>query len=519
MSDQPKRPGTRPDTRLVRAGRRDEWLQGMVNVPVSRTSTVLFEDVASMDASYPPKDGRLSYGRNGTPTQWSLAEALTALEPGASGTRLLPSGSAAVAMALLSALEPGDELLMVDNVYQPTRMFCDQWLKRNGIATRYYDPLAGADEVEALLSNSTRAIFMESPGSLTFEVQDVPGICGVARGRGITTLLDNTWATPLFFPALAHGVDLSILACTKYVAGHADVMLGSVTADRNRLGQIVAEPPGCYGQYVSPDDAFLAARGLRTMGVRLRRHEDSAIKIARWLDDQPQVADRASSGIEGLPRPRSSGSATSLVRPGLFSFVLKGADEAAANRFVESLELFGIGYSWGGFESLAIPVHPKRSRTDPPRQTAGHADPPAHRARRPRRSRSPTSSRASSKPVDRPTECPWQVGEARLDAGVAHRQSSTGFPSLRRGFDCPHCPRAASFACIVHRAGAIADAPAFCCRLRWALALAAQPAGRRRCRRRHARGRRKSIPTSPAGPSRSWRRATSGTSPTAAAVR
>ena len=334
----------------------------MVNVPVSRTSTVLFDDVASMDASYPPKDGRLSYGRNGTPTQWSLAEALTELEPGAAGTKLLPSGSAAVAMALLSVLEPGDELLMADNVYQPTRMFADQWLKRNGIATRYYDPLASADEIEALLSDSTRAIFMESPGSLTFEVQDVPGICAVARGRGITTLLDNTWATPLFFPALAHGVDLSIVACTKYVAGHADVMLGSVTAAETAWDKL-SKTARLHGQYVSPDDAFLAARGLRTMGVRLRRHEDSAIKIARWLDDQPQVAGVLHPALEGLPGPPISGSATSPARPACSPSSSRAPTRRAANRFVERLELFGIGYSWGGFESLAIPVHPERGRT------------------------------------------------------------------------------------------------------------------------------------------------------------
>ena len=351
----------RPDTKLVHGGRRAEWLQGMVNVPVSRTSTVLFEDVASLDASNPPRDGELNYGRNGTPTQWGLAEALTELEPGAAGTRLLPSGAAAVSFALASVLEPGDELLMVDSVYQPTRTFCDQWLKRFGVTTRYYDPLGNADEVEVMLSDTTRAIFMESPGSLTFEVQDVPGICAMARKRGIATLLDNTWATPFFFPALGHGVDLSILACTKYVAGHADLMLGSVTATEANWDKL-SRTAQLFGQYVSPDDAFLAARGLRTMGVRLRRHEDSAIKIARWLDDQPQVANVIHPAFKDCPghqfwKRDFTGST------GLFSIVLKSADDAAANRFVESLELFGIGYSWGGFESLALPVHPHRSRT------------------------------------------------------------------------------------------------------------------------------------------------------------
>ncbi|HEX8644232.1 MAG TPA: cystathionine beta-lyase [Allosphingosinicella sp.] len=354
----------RPDTKLVHGGRRKEWLGGMVNVPVARTSTVLFEDVASMEAAYPPRDGTLSYGRNGTPTLWSLAEALNELEPGAAGTRLYPSGAAAVSFALASVLEPGDELLMVDSVYEPTRTFCDYGLKRYGITTRYYDPRAAAAEVEALFSASTKAIFMESPGSLTFEVQDVPCICSVARQRGIATLLDNTWATPLFFQALAQGVDLSILACTKYVSGHADVMLGSVTAteeywDRlNRTARL-------FGQSVSPDDAYLAARGLRTMGVRLRRHEDSAIKIARWLSDQPPVADVLHPALKSCPgheywKRDFTGSS------GLFAIVLKDADKAAAVRFVESLELFGIGYSWGGFESLALPVRPKRTASSGP---------------------------------------------------------------------------------------------------------------------------------------------------------
>ena len=361
MSGKNKRPDTRPETKVVHGGRRGEWLQGMVNVPVSRTSTVLFDDVEAMNAAYPPRDGVLSYGRNGTPTQWSLAEALTELEPGAAGTRLFPSGAAAVAFALLSVLEPGDELLMVDSVYQPTRFFCDQWLKRQGIATRYYDPLASADDLAAMLSDKIRAIFMESPGSLTFEVQDVPVICALAKARGIVTLLDNTWATPLFFQSHAHGVDLAILAGTKYVAGHADVMLGSVTATEERWERL-AKTAQLHGQHVSPDDAYLAARGLRTMGVRLRRHEDSAIKIARWLQDQPQVTAVIHPAFADCPgheywKRDFTGSS------GLFSFILRDSDDAAANRFVESLGLFAIGYSWGGYESLALPIHPHRART------------------------------------------------------------------------------------------------------------------------------------------------------------
>ena len=350
-----------PDTKLVVGGRRKDWLRGMVNVPVSRTSTVLFDTIEEMDSAYPPKDGRLSYGRNGTWTQWSLAEALTELEPGAAGTRLFPSGSAAVAIALTSVLAPGDELLMVDSAYGPTRHFCDRDLKRLGVATRYYDPLATAEEVEAMMSDKTRAIFMESPGSLTFEVQDVPGICAMAKARGLTTLLDNTWATSIFFTAIEKGVDLSIVACTKYISGHSDVMMGAVTAAPSHSEKLSRTGRG-FGQYVSPDDAYLAARGLRTLGVRLRQHELGAVKIAHWLKDQQQVgailhpAFAESAGHE-LWRRDFTGSS------GLFAFALKDADEAARNRFIESLELFGIGYSWGGFESLAVPSDTSKLRT------------------------------------------------------------------------------------------------------------------------------------------------------------
>ena len=359
----------RPDTRLVEAGRRKEWLRGMVNVPVSRTSTVLFDSVADANAAYPPEDGRLTYGRNGTWTQWSLAEALTELDPGAAGTNLFPSGAAAVAIALTSVLAPGDELLMVDSAYAPTRHFCDRELKRFGIATRYYDPLATPGEIEALAGQKTRAIFMESPGSLTFEVQDVPGICAMAKPRGITTLLDNTWATPFFFEAIGTGVDLSVLACTKYISGHSDVMMGSVTAapshwERlNRTGR-------SFGQYVSPDDAYLAARGLRTLGVRLRRHEENALRVARWLQDQPQVARVLHPALDGCPGhehwKRDFGGSS-----GLFSFALKGGDKAARDRLVDSLELFGIGYSWGGFESLVIPADVDKLRTAAKREYGG----------------------------------------------------------------------------------------------------------------------------------------------------
>jgi len=355
MTDEPKR----TDTRLVHGGRRKDWLRGMVNVPVSRTSTVLFDSVADLEASYPPQDGRPSYGRNGTWTQWALAEALTELEPGAAGTRLFPSGSAAVSVALLSVLSPGDELLMVDSAYAPTRIFCDRELKRLGIATRYYDPLAGPADIEALLGAKTRAIFLESPGSLTFEVQDVPGICALARERGVTTLLDNSWATSVLFPAIGKGVDLSVTACTKYVSGHSDVMMGSVTAAPAHWEGLSRTARG-LGQYVSPDDAFLVARGLRTLGVRLRQHEANAMKVAGWLKQQPQVARLLHPAFADCPG-HAIWKRDFLGATGLFAFALKGGDKAARDRLIDSLELFGIGYSWGGFESLAAPADPVRT--------------------------------------------------------------------------------------------------------------------------------------------------------------
>jgi len=352
--DQPK-----PDTRLVQGGRRKAWLGGMVNVPVARTSTVLFDSVAEMEGSYPPRDGRGSYGRNGTQTHWSLAEALTEMEPGAAGTKLFPSGAAAVAMALLTVLEPGSHLLMVDTAYGPTRSFCDEVLVRQGIKTIYYDPRSSAEDLAALCTDKTAAIFLESPGSLTFEVQDVPGICAMARGRGIPTLLDNTWATPLFFPAIAHGVDLTIVACTKYIGGHSDLMLGSVTTT-GRYYDALVKTYRSYGQHVSADDAFLAARGLRTLAVRLRAHQDNALEVARWLKGRADVELILHPAFEDCPgheywKRDFRGSS------GLFSFVLRDGGRKESAAFVDRLKLFGIGYSWGGFESLAIPANPYRT--------------------------------------------------------------------------------------------------------------------------------------------------------------
>jgi cysteine-S-conjugate beta-lyase len=358
----------RPNTRLVTAGRREEWTAGIVNPPVWRASTILYDSVAELKERQRDTHHRLYYGRRGTPTQWSLAEALTELEPGAEGTLLYPSGVAAVAAALLSVLKPGDELLMVDSAYEPTRLMCDGLLKRFGIATRYYDPLVGAG-IADLFGERTRAVFMESPGSLTFEVQDVPAICAAAKARGILTLLDNTWATPLYFRAIERGVDLAILACTKYIVGHSDAMLGSVTAAPpawTRLRQTTYQ----LGQTAAPDDAFLGSRGLRTMGVRLARHHENGLAVARWLAEQPEVARVIHPALPGCPG-HALWQRDFTGASGLFGFVLNGGDDGSRAALIDSLELFGIGFSWGGFESLVIPADPHLLRSAVPWHAEG----------------------------------------------------------------------------------------------------------------------------------------------------
>ncbi|NUR44773.1 MAG: cystathionine beta-lyase [Sphingomonas sp.] len=354
MSDGDKR----PLTKLVEGGRRREWRGRLVNPPIERASTILFDSVADLNGSRPAL-GEYRYGLQGTATHWALSDALTQLEPGAAGTALYPSGLAAISGALLSVLSAGDELLVTDSVYGPTRKLCDSILKRLGISTRYYDPLIGAGIAE-LIGEKTRAILLESPGSLTMEVQDVPAITAVAKEREIITLLDNTWATPLLFPAMAAGVDISMIAATKYLGGHADVMIGAATANEKHFDRL-QRTAWDLGNAVSPDDAWLASRGLRTMGVRLRQHEASALKIARWLKEQPQVglvlhpAFADCPGHECWARDFKGSS-------GLFAFELRG-DSAA---LVDRLELFGIGYSWGGYESLALPVSPMRKVSSAP---------------------------------------------------------------------------------------------------------------------------------------------------------
>lgn len=342
-------------TQLVQGGRRKAWRGRLVNPPVERASTLLFDNSADMESGRPAL-GEYRYGLQGTATHWALSEALTALEPGAAGTALFSSGLAAITTALLTLLNPGDELLAPDNVYGPTRKFCGTILKRLGVQTRYYDPLS-LPEIGA----KTRVILVESPGSLTMEVQDVPAIAAMARQRGIVTLIDNSWATPLLFPAIAAGVDVAMLAATKYVAGHADLLLGTLTATANHFDRLQASAWD-LGHAVSPDDAWLASRGLRTMALRLKQHEQGALKVASWLKGQPEVGLVLHPALPDCPGhdiwKRDFKGAS-----GLFSFELKQGDPA---KLVDRLELFGIGYSWGGFESLAMVAKPYRTVSAPP---------------------------------------------------------------------------------------------------------------------------------------------------------
>lgn len=356
----------RPATRLVQGGRRPEWTGdprlggGVVNPPVWRASTILYDSIADLKARGHATHNKLYYGRRGTPTVWALADALTAMEPGAEGTLLYPSGVAANSAGLLALLSPGDHLLMVDSAYEPTRAFCDGMLARLGVTTTYYDPLVGAG-IADLIRPETRLIFLESPGSLTFEVQDIPAITRVARARGVLTMIDNTWATPLLFPALAHGVDVAMMSLTKYVGGHSDAMMGSLTATR-AVWPKLRSAAYQLGQSVSPDDCALMLRGLRTLDVRMQRHGENGLTVANWLAARCEVGRVLHPALAG-DAGHALWSRDFTGTSGLFGFTLKGADEGARTRFIDALVHFGIGFSWGGYESLVVPADPAAIRT------------------------------------------------------------------------------------------------------------------------------------------------------------
>ncbi|MBX9810055.1 MAG: cystathionine beta-lyase [Burkholderiales bacterium] len=347
------------DTLLAHAGRAPEKYQGMVNTPVFRTSTVIFPDLESYETRTPDDYKSVRYGRHGTPTTFALEEAVAKMEGGHQAVAV-PSGLAAITAALSAFVKTGDHLLVSDSVYAPTRHFCDARLKPNGIDVEYYDPLIGA-AIKDLIRPSTRAVFCEAPGSLTFEMQDIPAIAAAAHARGLPVLADNTWGTPYFFRSFEHGVDVSIHAATKYIVGHSDVMMGIiVTSEQYWLP--VRRAVADFGFSVSPEDCYLALRGFRTIGVRMKQQMANAIRIAQWLQSRPEVLRVIYPALESDPghtiwKRDFTGAAS------LFGFVLKPASDGAVSDFVNALELFGIGSSWGGYESLVQVARIDKYRT------------------------------------------------------------------------------------------------------------------------------------------------------------
>jgi cysteine-S-conjugate beta-lyase len=350
-------PARHPDTTVVTGGRDPASYHGFVNPPVYHASTVLYpsaEDFVAHRARY-------QYGRRGTPTTEALELALQELEgPRCAGVALLPSGLAAVSAALLSVLKAGDNVLVTDSAYGPTRAFCDQMLSRLGVTTTYYDPLIGGG-IAKLLQPNTRAVFIESPGSLSFEMQDVAAIAEAAHGKDALVLMDNTWATPLYFRALDFGVDLSIQAGTKYIGGHSDVMLGTVSANGATAAGL-KNTVRLNGWCVGPDDMYLGQRGLRTLAVRLDRHYRSGVAVADWLEQRPEVLRLLHPAFPSHPG-HALWKRDFTGASGLFSVVLKPVPQKAVYAFLDTLELFGIGASWGGYESLAIPFDCSNVRT------------------------------------------------------------------------------------------------------------------------------------------------------------
>jgi cystathionine beta-lyase len=334
-------------TRLIRAGAASGPLAKTVGPPIQRGSTVLMPNA---EALY--DHDQVTYGRQGLAAQAALQDALAALEH-AVGVTLYPSGLAALTGALLAVLKAGDEVLVVDTIYAPTRRFCDHVLKRYGVTVRYFDPAEPPETLVGKASSATRLILMESPGSLTLEMQDMSRVAELARARGILTACDNTWGAGYLYKPLRRGIDISIQALTKYVGGHSDVFMGSAAAQDPFLVRELEAGVLHLGWAVSPDDAYTMLRGLRTLPVRLERQGESGLVIADWLGLQPEVAAVYHPGLPGDPgyelwRRDFTGAA------GLFTFALKPGPETAVNAFLDALKLFGLGFSWGGFESLAI---------------------------------------------------------------------------------------------------------------------------------------------------------------------
>jgi cystathionine beta-lyase len=350
-------PPLKAETALVTSGRDTKAQKGFVNPPVVHGSTVLYPTAADLHAHR----GEFQYGRHGTPTTRALQDALMALEgPNCAGVGLAPSGLAAISTTLLAVLKAGDHLLVCDNSYRPTRNFCNGVLARYGVETTYYDPLIGAG-IAGLFQPNTRAVVVEAPGSQSFDMPDIPAIAAVAHDKGALVIDDNTWATPLFHRSLDQGVDISMQAATKYIGGHSDIMFGTISANA-RAWPRIAETIKLLGVCAGPDDVFLALRGLRTLGVRLEQHQRSALEMARWLAARPEVAKVLHPGLESDPG-HAIWKRDFIGASGLFSIVLKPAPQKAVDALLDTVKLFGMGFSWGGFESLVIPFDCSDYRT------------------------------------------------------------------------------------------------------------------------------------------------------------
>ncbi len=355
-SSPPSQQDRRVRTKLVHAGRDPFEQFGFVNTPIYRGSTVLQPTLADLEARHTK---RFVYGTLGTPTTEALEKAWSEIA-GAAGTVLAASGLAAITVALLTAVKTGDHLLVTNSAYQPTRTFCDLFLARMGVETSYYHPLVGA-EIEAVMRPNTRAVLVEAPGSQSFEMQDVPAIAEVAHARGACVIMDNTWATPLFFPPHQRGVDLAVEAGTKYLSGHSDLLLGLVSANEQWLKPL-RQTFNLFAMCAGPDDVFLALRGLRTMDLRLREAERQGFALARWLQQRPEVLRVLHPGLESDPG-HAIWKRDFLGASGLFSVILKPVSKAALAALLDGLELFAMGYSWGGYESLVIPFDCRSYRT------------------------------------------------------------------------------------------------------------------------------------------------------------
>ncbi|NBT28447.1 MAG: cystathionine beta-lyase [Gammaproteobacteria bacterium] len=347
-------------TRAIVRGRAPEDHHGVVNTPVYRASTVLHPTVEAFEQRHDPSNKqRVVYGLLGTPSTFDLEEVIADLEGGHDAV-LLPSGLAAITTALTTFLEPGDHVLIADTVYWPNRMFCDEHLRRLNVDVEYYDPMLGA-KIASRIRPATKVIFLESPGSLTFEVQDIPAITAVARAHGVTTILDNTWATPVFLKPFSLGIDVSVHAATKYLSGHSDIMMG-VIVSAEHVAQAVRRTHRLFGQTASPDDAYTTLRSVRTLSTRLKAHETTGIALAEWLSARDEVDRVLHPALPEHPG-HEFWKRDYLGACGLFGVVLKPCRREQLLNMVNGMQLFGIGASWGGYESLMIPSYPDRYRT------------------------------------------------------------------------------------------------------------------------------------------------------------